>query len=124
MSIHRNLSNLSHSIENAQELASEGTLFQHWGSRSLPWRFFLGVLTPQVPDGEEASELETRKLWVRQTKEHRKKFANLQESLSLKAMISKNVMFNPLAPQPKKDEGGYKEKEMKDLIRQDVERTC
>jgi len=54
----------------------------------------------------------------------RKSWADLERSMSLIAIAQQNKKFNPLAP-PKvdKDEKIVLEKEMKDLIKQDVSRT-
>ena len=63
---------------------------------------------------------------MKQTKEYRKKHADLQHSLSIKALAAQiPVGFNPLAPAPvkKTNDTGFIEKEMKDMIKQDVDRT-
>ena len=54
----------------------------------------------------------------------RQKWADLERSMSLIAIAQSNKKFNPLAP-PKetKDEKTVIEREMKDLIKQDVSRT-
>ena len=61
-----------------------------------------------------------------ETKAHRKKHADLHHSLSIKALAAQiPAGFNPLAPAPvqKKNDSGFIEKEMRDMIKQDVDRT-
>jgi hypothetical protein len=81
------------SVRRAKELSSEGDLLSEWGSRSLPWRFYLGLLDVDVPDSDDIgsfSSMQNMRLkmqWVKQTREMRSKFADLQQSLSIKAMM-------------------------------------
>jgi hypothetical protein len=106
-----------------RELTIEGTLYEQWGSRSLPWRIFLGLLQ-DCPHSDADAEEPTRVSWVKATKQHRKKWQELEQSLSLKAIIAKNKVFNPLAPpSTKTDTKATEEREMRDLIKTDVRRT-
>jgi len=60
----------------------EGHLLQGWGSRSLAWRIFLGLLPV---DQEKAGE--TIKVgWVKETRAMRKTWADLERSMSLIAI--------------------------------------
>ena len=107
------------SVDVAKEFALEGHLHSGWGSRSLAWRIFLGLLPTNGEEGD-AIKLE----WVRQTRAMRQKWADLERSMSLIAIAAKQKNFNPLAPKKdNNDEKGQLEKEMKDLIKQDVSRT-
>ena len=101
-------------------MSIEGGLLQRWGSRSLAWRVFLGLLP--VDNGLDGDAL--KQCWVRETRATRAKWAELERSMSLIVMAKQQKNFNPLAP-PKadKDDKATAEKEMKDLIKQDVTRT-
>ena len=55
------LENLKESIKKAHDLCNEGTLLQQWGSRSLPWRIFLGLLSSGT---ESESDEEIRLRWI------------------------------------------------------------
>lgn len=116
----RQVSNLPDSFEVAKEVALEGELLSHWGSRSLAWRIFLGLLPTDASKDGDAVRIE----WVKATRAMRQKWATLEKSMSLIAIASKNKNFNPLAP-PKveQDDKSMQEREMKDLIKQDVSRT-
>ena len=110
----RQVSNLPDSFEVAKEVALEGELLSHWGSRSLAWRIFLGLLpTDPNKDGDTV-----RAEWVKATRAMRQNWASLEKSMSLIAIASKNKKFNPLAP-PKidQDDKSMQEREMKDLIK-------
>ena len=62
--------------------------------------------------------------WVRETRATRTKWAELERSMSLIAIAQQKKNFNPLAPiKADKDDKATAEKEMKDLIKQDVTRT-
>lgn len=62
--------------------------------------------------------------WVAETRALRAKWAILEKSMSLIAIAKQTKNFNPLAPaKADKDDKTTQEKEMKDLIKQDVSRT-
>ena len=108
------------SIDVAREFSEQGHLHSGWGSRSLAWRIFLGLLPVDQQIDADSSKIK----WVRETRAMRQKWADLERSMSLIAIASANKKFNPLAP-PKatNDDKSTAEKEMKDLIKQDVYRT-
>ena len=117
----RQVKNLPGSIDTAKELSLEGQLLNKWGSRSLAWRIYLGLLTYSENTDDAHAVHQT---WVSQTRAWRKSWAELEKSISLIAIAQKTKNFNPLAP-PKveKDDKASQEREMKDLIKQDVNRT-
>ena len=75
------LQNPIESIRIGRNLSTEGQLLQHWGSRTLPWRLYLGLLDTYIPetyDGDIYSDnLNLKVQWVRQTKAYRQQFAAL-----------------------------------------------
>lgn len=93
--IKRQLSDVESSVELARELAKEGALLDRWGSRSLAWQIFLGLL-PSRPTGQAPLKVE----WVQRVRAQRANWNKLEESLSIKAMMQQNKFFNPLAPPP------------------------
>ena len=93
---------------------------QRWGSRSLAWRIFLGLLP--VVSGIDGDAMKIA--WVRETRAARAKWAALEKSMSLIAIAQQTKNFNPLAPiKADKDDRATMEREMKDLIKTDVSRT-
>jgi hypothetical protein len=56
-----------------------------YGSRSIPWRVFLGLLTPEPSK------------WQQELAVSRQIYTNLLEKYSIKS-LSRNKQFNPLAP--------------------------
>ena len=118
--VSRQVNSIPDSIDVAREFSQQGHLLTGWGSRSLAWRIFLGILP--VREGVDGDAVKVN--WVRIVRAQRKKWAELEKSMSLIAIASQNKKFNPLAP-PKanEDEKTVAEKEMKDLIKQDVSRT-
>ena len=77
----RQVNSLPDSIEVAREVSVEGGLLQRWGSRSLAWRVFLGLLPVDIEDGDAL-----RLAWVRVTRASRAKWAELERSMSLIAI--------------------------------------
>ena len=75
---------MSDSVDVAREIALEGHLLAGWGSRSLPWRIFLGLLP--VTQGIESDAVKVS--WVRETRAARKKWAELEKSMSLIAIAA------------------------------------
>ena len=119
----RQINSLPDSIEVAREVSIEGGLLQRWGSRSLAWRVFLGLLPVDSANTDDGNAM--RLAWVNTTRASRAKWAELERSMSLIVIAKQTKNFNPLAP-PKaaeKDDKATQEKEMKDLIKQDVSRT-
>ena len=110
----RQINLLPDSVDVAKEFSEQGHLHFKWGSRSLAWRIFLGLLP--VDQGIEADAIKVA--WARETRAMRKKWADLEKSMSLIAIAASKKNFNPLAP-PKadNDEKSVAEKEMKDLIK-------
>jgi len=45
------------SIARARKMSSEGMLLDQWGSRSLPWRIYLGLLDADVPESEDLGSI-------------------------------------------------------------------
>lgn len=90
----RQLNSIPDSIDVAREFSNQGHLLTGWGSRSLAWRIFLGLL--QVRDGLDGEAVKVN--WVKQMRAMRKKWADLEKSMSLIAIASANKKFNPLAP--------------------------
>ena len=116
----RQVNSIPDSIEVAKEVSLQGHLLQRWGSRSLAWRIFLGLL-PVTP-GVDGESLKVQ--WVRETRAQRTRWAALEKSMSLIAIAQQTKNFNPLAPaKTSQDDKASAEKEMKDLIKQDVSRT-
>ena len=118
--LNRQVNDIPDSLDAAKEFSLQGHLLTGWGSRSLAWRIFLGLLpVDQHLDGQS-----TKQIWVRETRASRKKWADLEKSMSLINIAKQQKNFNPLAP-PKlqQDDKATAEKEMKDLIKQDVSRT-
>ena len=95
-SLKESLDNPVESIERARQLSNEGMLLNHWGARSIPWRIFLGLLymsesgssLDDTTDTSQSDSLALKVQWVRQTKEQRAQYLQLQQSLSIKAMIA------------------------------------
>ena len=112
--VSRQINSMPDSIDVAREFSEQGHLHSGWGSRSLAWRIFLGLLP--VDQGIDANAIKVK--WVRETRAMRQKWADLERSMSLIAIASANKKFNPLAP-PKAstDDKSSAEKEMKDLIK-------
>ena len=91
------MSDLDTSLKNVHDSISQGKLLETWGTRSLAWRIFLGVLS----DGSGLSPDQIKTKWVTETKVYRKKHADLHHSLSIKALAAQiPAGFNPLAPAP------------------------
>jgi len=80
--ISRQVNSLPDSLEVAKEVSLEGGLLQRWGSRSLAWRVFLGIL-PVEADAEGDA---VKERWVRETRAIRTKWAELERSMSLIAI--------------------------------------
>lgn len=116
----RQVNQISDSLDVAREISLEGHLLSGWGSRSLAWRIFLGLL----PVDSQTPTDQVKLGWVRETRKMRQKWADLEKSMSLIAIAQQNKKFNPLAPvKMDKDDKSVTEREMKDLIKQDVSRT-
>jgi len=82
-------------------------------------------LSSEASNGSSLTET-----WVRETREHREEYKRKQETLSIKAIAAQKAankqVFNPLAPPSviEKDPEAMREKEMRELVKQDVDRTC
>ena len=122
--LQRQINSVPDSLEVAKGLSQEGQLLARWGSRSLAWRIFLGLLptvtTSVQGNGSAGSDTTTpnevtKVQWVKRTREIRQKWADLEKSISLKVIAQTTKNFNPLAPQ-KADESLQADKEMKALI--------
>ena len=72
------------SIDVAREVSIEGGLLQRWGSRSIAWRVFLGLL----PVGKEAiTDGDAMRLqWVKSIRASRNNWIKLERSMSLIAI--------------------------------------
>ena len=88
----RQIKTVPDSVEVAKELALEGHLHTKWGSRSLAWRIFLGLL----PVSGEVNAIKVE--WVKQTRAIRQKWVALEKSISLIVIAKQTKNFNPLAP--------------------------
>ena len=84
------------SIDVAREVSIEGGLLQCWGSRSLAWRVFLGLLPVSAVDSTDGNVV--RLQWVKSTRATRDHWIKLERSMSLIAIAQKTKNFNPLAP--------------------------
>lgn len=73
------------SVEKALNLCNDGLLLDIYGSRSVPWRIFLGLLNTDSTK------------WSKELALQRKNYSDLLEKYSIKS-LSKNKQFNPLAP--------------------------
>ena len=84
------------------------------GSRSLGWRFLLG-LYPEVSSSET---------WIETANEHWAQFKKLTEKYSLKATRKLDPkIFNPLAPPTEENKQMVVDNELWDIIEKDVIRT-
>jgi len=102
---------LTHSdLSKDMSLVQGGVLFDIYGSRSLPWRIYLGLLSADPRN------------WPQELAKSRKVFAELLRSYSVKEKLVNDKNFNPLAnlnnPELRK------EREIRDIIKADVLRTC
>jgi len=91
-------------------LVQGGVLQDIYGSRSLPWRIYLGLLSANPNN------------WAQDLAKSRKVFTELLRGQSVKEKLAIDKNFNPLAnlnnPELRR------EREMRDLIKADVLRTC
>ena len=60
----RQVNQIPGSLDVAQEISLEGHLLSGWGSRSLAWRIFLGLL----PCDSSATSESIKVDWVRETR--------------------------------------------------------
>ena len=91
-------------------LVHSGVLLDIYGSRSLPWRIYLGLLSENPSN------------WASELAKSRKVFSDRLKGQSVKEKLAVDKNFNPLA-----NLGSVelkKEREMRDLIKADVLRTC
>ena len=82
--ISRQINSIPDSIDVAKEFSQQGHLLSGWGSRSLAWRIFLGLLP--VVEGLDGGAVKVN--WVRDVRAMRKKWGELERSMSLIAIAS------------------------------------
>jgi len=103
-----------------KEAATDCQLLSIFGSRSIAWRCFLGL----IPSGEK-SKITWQSCWVTQTRKSRQEYSEKQKLLSIKVMAKNNkkslTAFNPLAVAPPKNSEANSAQESEKAMRQLIE---